>query len=246
MVPSYEEHQSYGPHGEADHMTASGLPRVCSLVFSPDSRMLASGGKDGRMLLWDVRGGVLLKELQSPGKEFIVNIAFSPDGDKVAALTKTGRVLVWSTSTMARVHVSLPVLPTSVNDFGHKTSSALAFSVGGNHLIAWETWVTEGPFDPGAVRFFASEEEDPRLPSRHMVMSVIWDTQRHFDFTLSHLPRSSPGEWVRRDIAEASGRQVVWEAEVVWEDESDDGNGTVRAYDAMTGQCLSEIEVIEK
>jgi WD40 repeat protein len=50
--------------------------------FSPDGALVATGGDEGVLRLWDARGGARLGELRMPRE--IVCLAFSPDGARIA------------------------------------------------------------------------------------------------------------------------------------------------------------------
>ena len=67
---------------------------VKAVHFSPDGRLLASGGAEGTVKLWQARTGTLLKTLpQTPVT--VYSLEFSPDGSKLACASHR-EVKVWS------------------------------------------------------------------------------------------------------------------------------------------------------
>ncbi len=83
------------------------VDRVLALAFSPDGKLLASGGgiasRDGELLLWDPVEGKLVKEIAGAHSDSIYDVSWSPDGsllasagaDKFARVSdpKTGKVI---------------------------------------------------------------------------------------------------------------------------------------------------------
>ena len=67
---------------------------VNSVVFSPDSRTLASGGHDNVVRLWDVSTGAL-RHVMAGHTEWISSLAFSPDGRTLASGSTDGTILLW-------------------------------------------------------------------------------------------------------------------------------------------------------
>jgi len=66
---------------------------IRSLSFSPDNALLASGGDDGRVRLWDVRSGSLRAAVQ--GHDRVWCAAFAPGGERLATAGQDGLVKLW-------------------------------------------------------------------------------------------------------------------------------------------------------
>lgn len=71
---------------------------VNAVAFSPDKSILASGGKDNFVILWDTKTWKELKRFSSH-EENVTAVAFSPDGKMLASGDKNKRVLVWDVAT---------------------------------------------------------------------------------------------------------------------------------------------------
>ena len=77
--------------------------RVNSIAFSPDGEMLASGGGDSTIKLWELKSGKQIKTLS--GHLSGVNaIAFSPDGKTLASASIDNTIKLWDTSTGMPLH----------------------------------------------------------------------------------------------------------------------------------------------
>lgn len=76
---------------------------IQTLAFSPDGRLLASGGADNVIKLWDVAGRRELRTLDAHG-ESVRQVLFSPDGALLASYSDSQSVVVWNvvTGTPAR------------------------------------------------------------------------------------------------------------------------------------------------
>jgi len=95
------------------------------LAFSRDSRLLATGGGDGKVRLWDVATGREIRNF--PGDKFSVKaVALSPDGRYLAAGGIEGAVTLWNLATGG----SIPART------GGPQVEAVAFSPAGGYLAS--------------------------------------------------------------------------------------------------------------
>lgn len=85
-------------------------PMLTALAFSPDGRTLAVGYGIGKVLLVDVRTGVVAGEIQAPMTSEIINrptsgvfdLAFSPDGKRLSAKLGSNQMYQWELTTPVR------------------------------------------------------------------------------------------------------------------------------------------------
>ena len=88
---------------------------VWALAFSPDGRLLASGGyKDATISLWDIQTGTLLETFDGHTRETIMpdhgvsEIAFSPDGKTLASGSAVDCTLrIWDVASQTQIAVLL-------------------------------------------------------------------------------------------------------------------------------------------
>ena len=106
---------------------------IGAIRFSPDGKILAAGGQDPFVQLWDVTSGQPLKTLKSPAdtRDFnLRTIAFSPDGTRVA---KDGPPLVVWDVASGKPLFEKWVFNSSDSGGG---AAAIAFSPDGKILAA--------------------------------------------------------------------------------------------------------------
>lgn len=75
--------------------------KICSAVFSPDGKQLATGQEHGSMTFWDSRTGVKAREFK-PHASAVNPVAFSPDGSLIATGSADMTVELWDSRTFLK------------------------------------------------------------------------------------------------------------------------------------------------
>lgn len=75
-----------------------------TLACSPDGKILATGGRDGKLKLWTMPDGKNIAEIQAHtqakrGFGILTGLAFYPDGKTLLTCDDTGNVKVWDVAT---------------------------------------------------------------------------------------------------------------------------------------------------
>ena len=129
---------------------------VNSVAFHPNGEQLVTGGRDGRVKIWDRRTGRILRTL--PGHRGLVSsLAFRPtDGRYLASVGADPAVTLWDVTTGREVFRRKGPL----GDYYTGMAYAVAFSPDGRLLVA-------GSEDGGAIIWDAADgTEVRRLPEQ--------------------------------------------------------------------------------
>lgn len=74
---------------------------VLSVPFRPDGQVLATGGADRAVRLWDVGGRRPLGQLLAGHRDHVRGLVFSPDGRLLASASIDGSVILWDVDPAA-------------------------------------------------------------------------------------------------------------------------------------------------
>src|SRR5258708_35217807 len=75
--------------------TLNGQSGVWALAFSPDSRLIASGGGDGKVIIWDSATGHMIHSFKANMPE-VWCMAFTPDGSSLATGGNDKLIKLWN------------------------------------------------------------------------------------------------------------------------------------------------------
>lgn len=203
---------------------------VESLSFSPDDTLLASGGRDGRVKLWDIRSGGLLASMEGQAGR-IWCVTFAPDGARLATARQDGIIKLWNVHRDD--HRTIRMLAETKNrtakNWAEFLPSWLAFAPDGQTLLTrtsngeLQRWsVLSGRrAEPAGEPVFSATS--PALSSRSRLASVegggrdlrvqnlsggAMQVYRH-EHPISYIAISSNGEQVA--FRDASPAVWVWE-----------------------------------
>lgn len=75
---------------------------VCSIVFSPDGKMLAAGGEESKIRIFDLAAGSQLNELKDHTAT-VTSIVWSTNGRHLASGCRDGSLRVWDVKKLTAI-----------------------------------------------------------------------------------------------------------------------------------------------
>jgi WD40 repeat protein len=83
---------------------------ILDVAFSMDGRILASGGADDTLRLWDVQSGMPLGQPLSDHTDWVRNVGFSPDGSLLASSSHDQTIILRGPTTGQRLQTIPPMI----------------------------------------------------------------------------------------------------------------------------------------
>jgi len=170
---------------------------ILDLVYSPDGRLLASGGcaqRDlsrenclrGELRVWDPASGRLLAALGDQFPEIhtnaITSLAFSPNGRYLASGDRSGQVVLWDAASLQPLAAPLGEIEEAVGYLSFNADSTLLTTRDGQAFQSWELdtrQVSGSPFGelPGGQTPAAISADWSRMAIQFPDDVIIWDTE---------------------------------------------------------------------
>jgi len=117
---------------------------VYSLSTSPNNQLLAAGGGDGIVRIWNLTSGQLLRQFPSftgpegsKSDEIIIDVAFSPDGTRLAVLTDAGTATIWNINTLEQVVKNTLAWQSIQRVSLSPNGKVMAYQVGSQSVTFW-------------------------------------------------------------------------------------------------------------
>jgi WD40 repeat protein len=110
--------------------------KIHSVAFSPDGKMLVSGGNDRTVNIWDVSSGRLIRTFEGHN-ELVTSVTFSPDGKTIASGSFDKTLKLWEVSSGRPIR-SFKGHSDWVYSVAFSPDGKIVASGSGNTLKLWE------------------------------------------------------------------------------------------------------------
>jgi len=170
---------------------------VLAEAFSPDSRMLASGGNGGNIILWDVanrqRVALLIGQAADgkPLADTVTSVAFSPGGQMLASGSSEGNIILWDVAGRRQLGAPLQVqqgwvISVAFSPDGKTlVSGSQDLDYQGAHVIFWDVAARQPQGEPLMIHGDSIQLNGIALSSDWKILGMsvgdnilLWDVAR--------------------------------------------------------------------
>ena len=111
---------------------------ITTLVFSPNNRILATGGRDGAIAFWDIENRQLAGEPLRPTGDAVYHLAFSPDGKLLASADSLGIVTLWDVARRQAVSRPFGESPALDGTLGFSPDGRFSMAAGFDKISLYD------------------------------------------------------------------------------------------------------------
>jgi WD40 repeat protein len=123
------------PVGKLRPINDAGNIRV-RLAFSPDGKILASGGSDKTIILWDVNTQQSISQPLVGHRGYVKSISFSPDGKQLVSASETS-IILWDVDFQRPIGEPLTAHSSAINEVSFISPNLLVSGSNDGSVILW-------------------------------------------------------------------------------------------------------------
>ncbi|MEN8142344.1 MAG: hypothetical protein ABFQ82_01950, partial [Thermodesulfobacteriota bacterium] len=220
--------------GDVDHHLRLNIKahdgEVSSVAISPDGKLVASGGLDGKIKIWDGDDGKLLQTL---GENLeISTVAFSPDGERLLTASRDEEknfILQTWDPVKGKLKETIKGHGQKINSAAYSPNGKMIASGSGDNTI--RTWNSRNGRDIGSYKAGKNDVLSVNWSpdNDYIVSGVSWDGNILIvDASSDELVKTLPGHsnWVNTVLYTPDGKNII----------SGSKDGSVRIWDAKSGK----------
>ncbi len=106
------------------------------LIFSPDGKILASGGSDNTIILWDVNTQQPIGQPLVGHRGYVKSISFSPDGKQLVSASETS-IILWDVDSQRPIRELLTAHSSAINEVSFISPNLLVSGSNDSSVILW-------------------------------------------------------------------------------------------------------------